>query len=80
MSNEAKCPFSGVTKNPAVNGGAQINAHWWPHRLRLNVLHQHSEKSDPMGEDFNYAAEFKRLDLNAVVNDLKALMTDSQDW
>ena len=58
MSNEAKCPFSGVTKNPAVNGGAQINAHWWPHRLRLNVLHQHSEKSDPMGEDFNYAAEF----------------------
>ncbi len=80
MSNEAKCHFSGVTKNPAVNGGAQINAHWWPHRLRLNVLHQHSEKSDPMGEDFNYAAEFKRLDLNAVVNDLKALMTDSQDW
>ena len=80
MSNEAKCPFSGVTKNPAVNGGAQINAHWWPHRLRLNVLHQHSKKSDPMGEDFNYAAEFKRLDLNAVVNDLKALMTDSQDW
>ena len=80
MSNEAKCPFSGVTKNPTVNGGAQINAHWWPHRLRLNVLHQHSEKSDPMGEDFNYAAEFKRLDLNAVVNDLKALMTDSQDW
>ena len=80
MSNEAKCPFSGVTKNPAVNGGAQINAHWWPHRLRLNVLHQHSEKSDPMGEDFNYAAEFKRLDLHAVVNDLKALMTESQDW
>ncbi len=80
MSSEAKCPFSGTAVNPAVRGGAQTNADWWPNRLRLNILHQHSEKSDPMGEDFNYAAEFKSLDLNAVVNDLKALMTDSQDW
>ena len=80
MSSEAKCPFSGATVNPAVRGGAQTNADWWPNRLRLNILHQHSEKSDPMGEDFNYAAEFKSLDLNAVVKDLKALMTDSQDW
>ena len=80
MSSEAKCPFSGATVNPAVRGGAQTNADWWPNRLRLNILHQHSEKSDPMGEDFNYAAEFKSLDLNAVVKDLKALMTDSQAW
>jgi catalase-peroxidase len=80
MSNEAKCPFSGASLNRSVNGGAQTNADWWPHRLRLNILHQHSEKSDPMGEDFNYAKEFKSLDLNAVVKDLKALMTDSQDW
>jgi catalase-peroxidase len=80
MSNEAKCPFSGAAVNPAVRGGAQTNADWWPNRLRLNILHQHSEKSDPMGEDFNYAAEFKSLDLDAVVKDLKTLMTDSQDW
>ena len=80
MSSEAKCPFSGATVNPAVRGGAQTNADWWPNRLRLNILHQHSEKSDPMGEDFNYAAEFKSIDLSAVVTDLKALMTDSQDW
>ena len=80
MSNEAKCPFSGAAVNPAVRGGAQTNADWWPNRLRLNILHQHSEKSDPMGEDFNYAAEFKSLDLAAVQKDLNALMTDSQDW
>ena len=80
MSSEAKCPYSGTAVNPAVRGGAQTNADWWPNRLRLNILHQHSEKSDPLGKDFNYAAEFKTLDLNAVVSDLKALMTDSQDW
>ena len=80
MSSEAKCPFASGAKNPTVNGGAQTNAHWWPNQLRLNILHQHSEKSDPMGGDFDYAAEFKSLDLNAVVNDLKTLMTDSQDW
>jgi catalase-peroxidase len=80
MSNEAKCPFASNPKNPAVNGGAQTNTNWWPNQLRLNILHQHSGKSDPMGKDFDYAAKFKRLDLNAVVDDLKALMTDSQDW
>ena len=80
MSSEAKCPFSGAAVNRTVSGGAQTNADWWPNRLRLNILHQHSEKSDPMGADFNYAAEFKSLDLNAVVKDLKVLMTDSQDW
>ena len=80
MPNEMTCPFSGAAVNPAVRGGAQTNADWWPNQLRLNILHQHSAKSDPMGEAFNYAEEFKSLDLNAVVKDLHALMTDSQEW
>ena len=80
MSNETKCPFSGTAVNPAVHGGEQTNADWWPNRLRLNILHQHSGKSNPMGDDFNYAAEFTSLDLNAVVSDLTTLMTNSQDW
>jgi catalase-peroxidase len=80
MSNEAKCPFSGAVVNPAIRGTAQTNKEWWPNQLRLNILHQHSAKSNPMGEDFNYASAFKTLDLDAVVKDLHALMTDSQDW
>jgi catalase-peroxidase len=80
MPNEMTCPFSGAAINPAVRGGAQTNASWWPNQLRLNILHQHTAKSDPMGEAFNYAEEFKSLDLNAVVKDLHALMTDSQEW
>ena len=56
------------------------NADWWPNQLKLSILHQHSAKSDPMGEAFNYAEEFKKLDLDALVKDLTALMTDSQDW
>ena len=74
MSTEAKCPFAGDTRQP------MSNADWWPNQLKLNILHQHSAKSDPMGEAFNYAEEFKSLDLDAVVKDLQALMTDSQDW
>ena len=73
-STESKCP---------VTHGArkfQTNADWWPNQLNLNVLHQHSPLSDPMGKEFNYAEEFKSLDLNAVINDLHALMTDSQEW
>jgi len=80
MSTEAKCPFSGTTVNPAVSGGAQTNAEWWPNQLRLKILHQHSAKSNPMGEEFDYAKEFKTLDLNALVKELDALMTNSQDW
>ncbi len=80
MSTEPKCPFSGAAVSSAVSGGTHTNADWWPNQLRLNILHQHSDKSDPMGEDFNYAEEFKRLDLSAVIKDLHALMTDSQDW
>nr|WP_315476775.1 catalase/peroxidase HPI [uncultured Undibacterium sp.] len=80
MTNEAKCPFNhGAAKN-AVAAAAPTNASWWPNQLKLNILHQHSPKSNPMGEDFDYGTEFKSLDLDAVVGDLKALMTDSQDW
>src|SRR6266436_6062803 len=74
MSTEAKCPFIHTA------AGATTNADWWPNQLNLKILHQHSSKSDPMGEELNYAEEFKSLDLNAVVKDLHALMTDSQDW
>jgi catalase-peroxidase len=80
MSNEAKCPFSGGASKNSVARAAPSNADWWPNQLKLNILHQHSSKSDPMGEAFNYAEEFKSLDLNAVIKDLHALMTDSQDW
>jgi len=74
MSTEAKCPFHHAA------GGGTTNQDWWPNRLRLDILHQHSSKSNPMGGDFNYAKEFKNLDLAAVKKDLAALMTDSQDW
>jgi catalase-peroxidase len=79
MSTEAKCPFSGDARTSTV-AGSKSNADWWPNQLRLNILHQHSSLSDPMGEEFNYACEFNSLDLNAVKMDLRALMTDSQDW
>jgi catalase-peroxidase len=79
MTNEAKCPFSGGAPRHAV-AGAPSNADWWPDQLKLNILHQHSSKSDPMGEAFDYAEAFKSLDLDAVVKDLHALMKDSQDW
>ena len=79
MESETKCPFSGDARKHTV-AGAPSNADWWPNQLKLNILHQHSSKSDPMGEEFNYAEEFKSLDLNAVVKDLHALMTDSQAW
>jgi len=69
-----KCPF-----NHAAGGGTS-NRDWWPNQLRLDILRQHSSKSNPMGEDFNYAEAFKSLDLAAVKQDLRALMTDSQDW
>ena len=77
MSTEAKCPFPGHTGTAA---GARSNADWWPDQLKLDILHQHSSLSDPMGEDFDYAKEFNSLDLKAVKRDLTALMTDSQDW
>ena len=79
MSTELKCPFPRATLKPTV-AGARTNADWWPNQLSLTMLQQHSERSDPMGKAFNYAKEFKTLDLHAVVKDLTALMTDSQDW
>ena len=79
MSTESKCPFPGHARTGAV-AGARSNTDWWPDQLKVNVLHQHSPLSDPMGEKFNYAEEFKSLDLKAVKKDLLALMTDSQDW
>ena len=76
MSEEKKgsCPFHQTA------GGGTSNRDWWPNQLRLDLLHQHSSKSNPMGEDFNYAEAFKTLDLEAVKADLRAVMTDSQDW
>jgi catalase-peroxidase len=74
MSTEAKCPFTHSTSSGATNKD------WWPNQLHLKMLHQHSPASDPMGEGFNYAEEFKSLDLDALKKDLAALMTDSQDW
>jgi catalase-peroxidase len=75
----AGCPFAHGAPSNARAGG-RTNRDWWPEQLNLSILHQHSAKSDPMGEGFDYAREFKRLDLDAVVKDLRALMTDSQDW
>ena len=74
MSTEAKCPFR------HTQAGAATNANWWPNQLNLKILHQHSSLSDPMDKEFNYAEEFKSLDLHAVVKDLHALMTASQEW
>ncbi|NMQ27830.1 catalase/peroxidase HPI [Candidatus Accumulibacter phosphatis] len=79
MSTEAKCPFAGGAGSHTVSG-TSTNAGWWPKQLNLKMLHQQSSKSNPMGEAFNYAEEFKSLDLDAVVKDLHALMSDSQDW
>jgi catalase-peroxidase len=79
MSTESKCPFSGGAGSHAV-AGAPTNTSWWPNQLNLKMLHQQTSKSNPMGEAFDYAEEFKSLDLDAVVKDLTALMTDSQPW
>jgi catalase-peroxidase len=79
MSEDSKCPVTGKSKGDVASRGTS-NRDWWPNRLNLNILHQHSPKSNPMGEEFNYAEEFKKLDLEALKKDLYALMTDSQDW
>jgi catalase-peroxidase len=73
VPTESKCPFAG-------GASAHTNREWWPDQLDLQILHQHSTLSNPMSEEFDYAEEFKSLDLNAVIKDLHALMTDSQDW
>ncbi len=79
MSEAGKCPVTGRSSHQVAGGGTS-NQDWWPNQLNLNILHQHSNLSNPMDESFNYAEEFKSLDLNAVKQDLYALMTDSQEW
>jgi catalase-peroxidase len=79
MSNEAKCPFTGGMLQHTTAGAKGIGD-WWPNQLNLAILHQHSSLSNPMGEKFDYAKEFKTLNLDAVIKDLRALMTDSQEW
>ncbi len=79
MSENSKCPVTGRTSRQVAGSGTS-NKDWWPKQLNLNILHQHSNKSNPMGEEFNYREEFNKLDLEAVKKDLYALMTDSQDW
>ena len=79
MEAESKCPFAGDARKHTV-AGARSNADWWPDQLSLQALNQHAPQSNPMGDAFDYATEFKSLDLNAVITDLRALMTESQDW
>ncbi|MDE0855532.1 MAG: catalase/peroxidase HPI [Nevskia sp.] len=79
MSAEAKCPFAGDPRKHTV-AGASANSAWWPNQLNLKILHQHSPGSSPMGGSFNYAEAFNSLDLNALKQDLRVLMTDSQEW
>lgn len=79
MSEPMTCPFSGASGKHAAGSGTD-NRDWWPNQLRLSILHQHSDLSDPMGADFNYAEAFSTLDLNALREDLFTLMTTSQDW
>ncbi len=78
-NNQSKCPFTGGTLNQTAGGGTS-NREWWPNQLNLKILRQHSSLSNPMGEEFNYVEEFKKLDLDAVKKDIYKLMTTSQDW
>ncbi len=78
--NRSKCPVTGATGKHIIGGVGTKNHNWWPNQLKLNILRQHSSKSNPMGKDFDYAKEFKSLDLQALKKDLHKLMTDSQDW
>ena len=79
MSEDSQCPVTGKTNRPVAGGGTS-NQDWWPNQLNLKILHQQSSKGNPMGGDFNYAEEFKKLDFKAVKEDLYKLMTDSQEW
>ena len=80
MSEDSKCPVTGEGHRPTAASRGTANRDWWPNQLNLKILHQHSSLSNPMGETFNYAEEFKKLDLEALKKDLFALMTDSQEW
>ena len=78
MDGDSKCPVAGGAPRHLA-AGSLSNQHWWPNQLKLQILHQNGPQTDPMGEAFNYAEEFKTLDLEALRQDLYALMTDSQD-
>ncbi|MEY3838027.1 MAG: hypothetical protein RL304_1009, partial [Verrucomicrobiota bacterium] len=82
MSDISKCPVMGAPApaNRHTAAGAMANRDWWPNQLNLGILHQNNPKGNPMGPAFDYAEEFKKLDLEALRKDLKALMTDSQEW
>jgi catalase-peroxidase len=79
-NNISKCPVTGAVGKHDAGSGGTGNRDWWPNQLKLNILRQHSSRSNPMGENFNYAEEFKSLDLKAIKQDLHRLMTDSQEW
>jgi catalase-peroxidase len=79
MNKDSKCPVSGKS-NKSISGGGTSVRDWWPNQLNLRILHQHCKRGNPLGKDFNYAEEFKKLDLKALKKDLYALMTDSQVW
>ncbi|MFV8322831.1 catalase/peroxidase HPI [Flavobacterium sp. LS2R12] len=80
VNGESKCPFSGATAPKQSTGTGPSNRNWWPHQLSLNVLRQNSLENNPMGANFNYAEEFKKVDLEALKNDIKEVITTSQDW
>ena len=81
MTTESKCPFhQGKNSETAAEGNGTTNRDWWPNQLRVDLLSQHNATSNPLGQDFDYAAAFQKLDYEAVKRDLRALMTDSQDW
>jgi hypothetical protein len=79
MSDNAKCPVMHGAQT-SVRGPGTQNEHWWPNQLNLSILHQHTPESDPLGQDFNYRKAFKKLDYQALKEDLRALMTKSQPW
>ena len=79
-NNASGCPVTGTTGKHSVGASGTKNRDWWPNQLKLNILRQNSSLSNPKGEDFNYAEEFKSLDFGAIKEDLHKLMTDSQDW
>ena len=79
MEKASKCPVTGKTAAPTSNSGT-TNKDWWPNHLNIKMLHQNPSSLNPLDEDFNYAEEFKKLDLNAVKQDIYELMTTSQEW
>src|SRR5262245_65633548 len=80
MTSESKCPVLNGAQRHTAAAAVQSNQDWWPNQLNLQILHQNSPLSNPMGKEFNYPEEFKKLDLNALKKDIEAVMTTTQDW